>query len=522
MQLEIAPQWSAVELSFEATASTKNAYTDWEAWADFLHEDGTKLRRPLFWDGGWIWRCHFASPKASGRWRWTIASSPEDTGLTGSGELQATPATGDSLFERHGLLRMSAASPLNACHHDGYPFFVVADTPWALPWRATEAACRTYAARRQQQGFNAALLMTVQPDMEAEGPDDRTQPLGFDRGFTDLPQGRLTQLRPAYFQMMDRLMAILLKHGIVPIYQPVFHGYGWKGRRTAGPVVPPEDYARYCRYLVARYGARPAIWLVGGDGGGREPTVGPGGEAVEAWDAYRQPTGIHYGPNRDNAAHQAAAWLDFQLCQSGHNGEHRPEKLADMRRNLPTKAIANGEPTYERMGGKATAAGWWQGHEAWLNLCAGGTFGVFYGAASLWQWKLSPDEPDHQSWCCDPAAGWRETLKFEGADYVGNVGKILARYDLTGAEPTVSQTMGNRALSVPGKLTLIYRAHPMDCTVHDECIQKRWRIYDPKSAEILAEGTWSETQRSLPNPGEGPNVVIFYAPEAEISVGSGV
>jgi hypothetical protein len=35
---------------------------------------------------------------------------------------------------------------------------------------------------------------------------------------------------------------------------------------VAGLVVPADEYARYCRYLVARYGARPAIYLIGGDG----------------------------------------------------------------------------------------------------------------------------------------------------------------------------------------------------------------------------------------------------------------
>ena len=53
----------------------------------------------------------------------------------------------------------------------------------------------------------------------------------------------------------------------------------------------------------------------------------------------------------------------------------------------PAKAIANGEPTYENIGAPGRAAGWWQGHEAWNNLTAGGTMGVVYGAGSLWQWR---------------------------------------------------------------------------------------------------------------------------------------
>ena len=104
--------------------------------------------------------------------------------------------------------------------------------------------------------------------------------------------------------------------------QPVFFGFGWKGLDVAGPVIPPAEYARYCRYLVARYGAGPVIYLVGADGSGREPQLPAGGAEIETWDCYGQPTGLHYRPHADNAAFQDADWLDFQWCQTGHTGEH--------------------------------------------------------------------------------------------------------------------------------------------------------------------------------------------------------
>ncbi len=75
--------------------------------------------------------------------------------------------------------------------------------------------------------------------------------------FEDLPDGRLRDLNPDYFGRFDVLVDILVAHDLVPVLQPVFHGFGWKGLDVAGTVVPEEDYARYCRYLVARYGARP-------------------------------------------------------------------------------------------------------------------------------------------------------------------------------------------------------------------------------------------------------------------------
>ena len=57
------------------------------------------------------------------------------------------------------------------------------------------------------------------------------------------------------------------------------YSVSWRVRR-----VPVEEYARFCRYLVARYGAQPAVWLAGADGSGREPQVEAGGREIQQWD----------------------------------------------------------------------------------------------------------------------------------------------------------------------------------------------------------------------------------------------
>ena len=121
-------------------------------------------------------------------------------------------------------------------------------------------------------------------------------------------------------------------------------GFGWKGLSVAGPVVPPAEYARYCRYLVARYGARPVIYLVGADGSGREAQVPAGGQEIELWDAYAQPTGIHYRPHADNCAWQDAPWLDFQWCQTGHSGEHIPSAWPTCGATPPSKPWPTANP----------------------------------------------------------------------------------------------------------------------------------------------------------------------------------
>ncbi|MET1006815.1 MAG: DUF5060 domain-containing protein, partial [Propionibacteriaceae bacterium] len=370
-----APQWRPVELELSVDGVFDNPYLEVLVWAEFTHTSGERLVRPAFWDGGTTWRVRFASTRSEGTWSWIARAELGEQNLTlASGELEAGPPETDHRHpvRRHGFLGVAAGGRA-LVHADGRAALVVADTPWAMPWRARLSDVEIYAADRAEKGFNAALLMSVQPDMGAVGPRARNTDLGFDVGFEDLPSGHLNQLNVHYFRYLDDIVGVLVEHGITPVLQPVFHGFGWKGLVVAGPVVPPEEYARYCRYLVARYGAGPVIYLVGADGSGQEPQIEAGGRAVQRWDAYGQPTGIHYRPHATNDAHQAADWLDFQWCQTGHEGDHVPDRLARMWGNSPARPAMNAEPTYEHSGRRGKGEGWWQGHEAWSNLCAGGT-----------------------------------------------------------------------------------------------------------------------------------------------------
>jgi hypothetical protein len=511
MAVHVAGPWREVEITLTADSVYRNAYRDVDVWADFTHDDGTVLRRPAFFDGGRVWRIRFAAPRPGGAWRWVTDASADDRGLRGvSGTVRVDPARpGGTRFQRHGFWRMSR-SARSLVHADGTPAILVGDTAWALPWRATEDDVRAYAADRGGKGFNAVLLMTVQPDMRAVGPRDRQADEGFGVGFEDLPTGHINELDPAYFQHLDRLIGILTGHGIVPVLQPVFQGFGWKGLDVAGTVVPPGEYARYCRYLVARYGARPAVYLVGGDGSGREPQIPAGGAEAHAWDCYGQPTGIHYRPHSDNRAWQDAAWLDFQWCQTGHGGEHVQERVADMWRNTPARAVANGEPSYEQTRHPATAAGWWQGHEAWSNLCAGGTMGVVYGAANLWQWKLHPDEPGHAPYFLAAGGDWRTALAYEGSTYVGLLTTILNGLPTTDMAPDWQTCINPRGLTVPGRLHIAYQAHGGPLRVmNDDGLPVNYRIVDPKTGQTVGTGTREPGADIIDDDQLVPRVVIF-------------
>ena len=483
--------WQEIEITLTSSTDLENPYTDMEVQADFMHADGSTMRRPAFWDGGRTWKVRFASPGVVGAWTWKTSSNTSDAGLNGqTGTLEIEENKSENIFYKHGFWRMSDGKR-NLVHGDGTPAILVGDTVWAFPWRATLEQAEMYAKNRQAKGFNAALLMSVQPDMRAVGPRDRSLDEGFDVGFEDLPTGHINQLRPEYFQYLDQLINVLVAHEIVPVWQPVFMGFGWKGLDVAGPVLPPAEYARYCRYLVARYGGRPAIYLVGGDGSGEEPQVAPGGEEVHGWDAYAQPTGIHYRPHADNMAYQDAPWLDFQWCQTGHSGVHVPERVAGMWHHRPIKAIANGEPSYENTAETGRAAGWWQGHEAWSNLCTGGTMGVVYGAGSLWQWMLRVGEKGQDVFFAAPNASWREAIDFEGSSYVGLVSKILHGLPFADMAPNWKASVTPRGLCVPNKLYIAYNETGgtlMLLSAEQERVPLRYRIVNPRSGAVVGQG----------------------------------
>jgi hypothetical protein len=519
-------KWLETELSFTSSADYPNAYTDLDFWVEFSGPEGSTLLRPGFWYGDNQWKLRVAFPHA-GEWTWqSFASDTTDAGLHGkSGRVMVKAYQGNDPFVKHGLLQMSPGKR-NVIHADGTPFLMIGDTPWALPWRGTIESVTAYAENRKELGFNAALLMSLQPDRGVEGPRSRTKSMGFDVAFEDLREGHINQMNLEYFAYFDSLRNILTDHGIVPVFQPVFHGFGWKGKDVLGWNVDPVEYARYCRYLVARYGARPAMWLVSGDADGRNAGVLEGGEEIEKWDTYQQPAGLHYSPFCDvvpdwwdrpyeyiphqNKVHQEKEWLDFQWCQTGHNGEHLSWKVEKMYNTLPVKASANGEPTYEGIRDSANGAGWWQGHEAWLNFMSGGTMGVVYGAGGLWNWKLTADEPGWPDWA-NSNASWADAIELPGAVYVGYMAKALEGLDITDIEMHPEIAGGNLCLAHPSKLVIVYLPEGGETRLSQLPVDGTAKWFNPKTGQFFKEEKTIRESMKLVSETNEPAVLIVSA-----------
>jgi hypothetical protein len=125
---------------------------------------------------------------------------------------------------------------------------------------------------------------------------------------------------------------------------------------------------------------------------------------------------------------------------------------------------------------------------------AGGTLGVWYGAASLWQWKRER-ETAWGSWSSAPW-DWREALAQPGSHYPGLVAKALQGYDFT--DMRVSLTVGHnrQAVANPGKFAAIWLPDGGNVTIETWGDNVPWRALCAKTLEVLAEGKFSKNEKN--------------------------
>jgi hypothetical protein len=129
---------------------------------------------------------------------------------------------------------------------------------------------------------------------------------------------------------------------------------------------------------------------------------------------------------------------------------------------------------------------------------------------------LHPDEPGHQRWTFAEGMAWYDALQFEGSRYVGNLGRILNRYATHGAEPNWRLVPARRGLYSPGRLFVLYLSVGGDpWTPSAGKLPRRYRIYDPKTGEVVEESTLPEAASVIRTGRSEPTVVVFFDPEAE-------
>ncbi len=422
-----------------------NPFTDVTLDALVTHADGSQLRVPAFWAGGNRWCFRYASPQP-GRVAWRTACSdatnPKLHGVEGTLEVGAY--AGDNPLYRHGPVRV-AQDRRHFEQADGTPFFWLGDTWWkGLCKRLTWEGFQELAADRKAKGFSVVQIVCgPYPDeglFEARWENEGGKPYQT-RDFT--------VVNPAYFEYADRRIAHLAESGLVPA---IVGGWG-RGDCDGMALAGVAGLQRHWRNLIARYGAYPAIWIVGGESGGPEWTEVA--RYVRKIDPYHRPVTIHpFNSARQSVTDETV--LDFDMLQTGHGdwdaARGAVPKLKAAYARTPVMPAMIGEYCYE--GHMQTAFQDVQRYVFWTTLLSGSA-GHTYGAAGIWHASVEGDPGIANVY---DLTTWQEGMHFPGSTQLGLGKKLLEQYPWARFEPHPEWAESDCFVAgIPGEVRFIYQ-----------------------------------------------------------------
>jgi hypothetical protein len=410
-----AEQWDVFETSYESAQAYPNAFMDVEV--DVIFKQGDQQWKvPAFWAGNKKWTVRF-TPPLQGKFTYRVECTDKaNPGLNGKEQTLSVAAyAGTNPLLKHGPLRVSA-NKRHFEHADGTPFFWLGDTWWKglcqrLPWEGFQEL----TADRKRKGFTVVQIVCgtypdepglLQPSWENEG------------GMPYLKED-FSEMNPGYFTYADRRFKHLVEAGIVPAIVG-----GW-GRAVNLNAVGLPGYKRHFRNLIARYGAYPVIWILGG-----ETEKGQGqwhelAQYVKSIEPYGRLFVNHSSHLRQ--ALEGSDMFDFDMDATGHNSWNTVnEILGKTRQSLkfdPLKPFVSGESCYELHMQENPA--YLQRYQFWALMLAGAA-GHTYGAAGIWHMATPEAHGNWGGWGGQPydLTTWNEGMNFPGSAQLGH-GKAL-------------------------------------------------------------------------------------------------
>lgn len=410
-----AEQWDVFETSYESAQAYPNAFMDVEV--DVIFKQGDQQWKvPAFWAGNKKWTVRF-TPPLQGKFTYRVECTDKaNPGLNGKEQTLSVAAyAGTNPLLKHGPLRVSA-NKRHFEHADGTSFFWLGDTWWKglcqrLPWEGFQEL----TADRKRKGFTVVQIVCgtypdepglLQPSWENEG------------GMPYLKED-FSEMNPGYFTYADRRFKHLVEAGIVPAIVG-----GW-GRAVNLNAVGLPGYKRHFRNLIARYGAYPVIWILGG-----ETEKGQGqwhelAQYVKSIEPYGRLFVNHSSHLRQ--ALEGSDMFDFDMDATGHNSWNTVnEILGKTRQSLkfdPLKPFVSGESCYELHMQENPA--YLQRYQFWALMLAGAA-GHTYGAAGIWHMATPEAHGNWGGWGGQPydLTTWNEGMNFPGSAQLGH-GKAL-------------------------------------------------------------------------------------------------
>ena len=437
-------QWEVFETSYETKKAYEKPFAEVEVNVVFRSGDKQWIV-PSFWTGGGKWTVRFAPP-VQGEYTFRVRCSDQsNTDLNGREQaLRVAAYTGGNPLLKHGFLQVSA-NKRHFEHADGTPFFWLGDTWWkGLCKRLTWEGFQELTADRKAKRFSVVQIVCgPYPDeglFEARWGNEGGKPY---------KTKDFTVVNPAYFEYSDRRIKHLVDAGIVPA---IVGGWGRRdcdGMAMAGVV----GMKRHWRNLIARYGAYPTIWIIGGESGG--PKWTEVARYVQKIDPYRHPATVHpFRSGRLSVTDETV--IDFDMLQTGHGGWPAANtvipKLKAAYNRKPAMPVVIGEHSYE--GHMQTGFADVQRHVFWSSMLSGSA-GLTYGAAGVWHASVEGDPGIARVY---DFTTWKEGMNFPGSTQLGLGKKLLEKYPWWRFETHPEWTEKDCfAAGIPGEVRLIYQ-----------------------------------------------------------------
>lgn len=248
-------------------------------------------------------------------------------------------------------------------YENGQPFFWLADTGWLLFSKLNREEAKGYLQNRHDKGFNVIQVMAV-PSMDVKNY------------YGDSPFIKGNPLKPAvtpghspensqaydYWDHVDYIVNLAAQEGMYIAMVPI-----WGNAAAQVKSDDPQWAFKYASWLARRYkNNRNIIWINGGDKKGSFiPDVWQQiGTALNQVTPDDLMTFHPYGRTQSSTWFQHAAWLDFNMFQSGHRrydqrradipvaswkGEDNWRYVAEDYALTPVKPTVDGEPSYENI-----------------------------------------------------------------------------------------------------------------------------------------------------------------------------
>jgi len=456
-------RWNVYEVTLFSNVCYANPYVDVKVSANFIGPDGQSVYREAFWDGGNIWKIRFA-PIAHGRWTWeTSSSNTVDKGLHNqSGDLLCTEYKGNNLIYSRGFLCISNNNR-HFCHADGTPFFWLGDTHWQMPNTERVDVCNYpgHVGKRCPYGGQFQHLLA---NRLAHGfTVYQTYP---DASASHWWAGSFSRLNPERFRkVFDVQMDRLADAGMV-----VALGFGHYKNSI---LIPEADLIRFARYLVARYGAHPVVWITCQEM--NAPEKNGKNNQIDVWKAVASEVAKADGYRHPLSAHQWVldvsmrslgyeSWHDWFALQGGHSNvgltpQARYKGYYDF---SPTKPMVETEAMYERVDCGGVCSTDETRQAAWKALLCGSA-GYTYGGAGIWALKWDSNDPRWKKFNYT-VDSWHEGVVLPGAAQMSVLKQFFSLINWSELTPRFQDSSwaewrdGERSVlaTISNKLYLVY------------------------------------------------------------------